>query len=629
MTNVRVANLARQQISPWRLSLAIADGAFAAVATLIGPTLYYNGTVPPDLWDALQGTVLLTAGIVVIANIFFGLYRQVWKYAGVETALAIVLSVSIATILAAVIGKYAFAPFPIIAWVVVWLLLVLEVGATRFFWRVVRAALQRITANGHSDVATKRVLLYGAGDLGCAVVQMSERGCCPQYDIVGFVDDAPSKRRAFLRGIRVQGTGADLKRLIGDLDVHEVIITIDRLPREKLGSIVATCREAGVTTKIMPSLLEMMGMETPFPRDINTEDLLGRETSVASTTLRRDYIKGKTVLVTGAGGSIGSDLCRQICRYGPAKLILLGRGENRIHWVYLRLQHYWDNIEIVPIVCNVTNAQHVDAILAQHRPHVIFHAAAHKHVYLMESVPAEAARNNVIGTRSIALAAERHGVERFIFISTDKAVNPGNIMGATKRTCELLITGRPYNGTVFSCVRFGNVLGSEGSVVQIFERQWQNGEPLTITHPDVTRYFMSIPEACLLVLQAGAIGNHGDTFLLNMGSPVKIRKLAEDFIRLKGGDPSDPGVIATIGLRPGEKLHEALTYDDEGLLPTEDENIMCIQSNGNCHPFPELVHALDELAAAADAQDDEQVSIILNTLTGNHLLCRETDDAST
>jgi len=484
---------------------------------------------------------------------------------------------------------------------------------------VYRLESQKLHRSEDGDAKVKRVLIYGAGAFGSSVAQMFGRLNYHNYKVVGFIDNDPRKCGVYIRGLRVLGNGAQLKEVVAKHQIDEVIVAITNIKKETLHGIFLQCREAGVQTKIMPSLLEIMQDRPHLPRDINVEDLLGRDISVTSIDLHKSYIRDKTVLVTGAGGSIGSELSRQICNYKPKHLILLGRGENRIHWIYLQLKDRHPDIDITPSVENITVRSAMESVFDTHRPDIVFHTAAHKHVYLMEYVPAEAVRNNILGTQLLAEVAERYNVERFVFVSTDKAVEPNSVMGATKRVCELMLAQRPYVGTSHVCVRFGNVLGSDGSVLEIFKRQWHSGLPLTITDPEATRYFMSIAESSFLVLQAGALGNHSDTFVLNMGTPVSIKRLAEEFIILNGGNPHDKDATKVIGLYPGEKLHEGLTYHHEELLPTEDENIMRVESAERAPSLDQLEEYLRELQKAAETDDNEAALRILTELTGNNL----------
>jgi FlaA1/EpsC-like NDP-sugar epimerase len=611
------------KINLWRVGLGALDTAIVATAAFVAITLYYNGAIPEHSWHALQTIVPIAMAMVLGFNYAFGLYNRVWKYAGLETAAAIGFSVTAALVLAALTSKLLKTPFPILVWYTTWLFALFAICGTRFAWRFIRASLG-VLSNGHANNADKtdsrrRVLIYGAGTRGSSILHLVNNQAELIYDIVGFVDDDPRKRSLQLGGYRVLGTGEELPHLAERYGADEIVIAIADLSRSQLQEILLKCRTAGVKATVMPSLLELMDGERLRPRDIDVQDLLGREAPITHVDLHQNYLQGKTVLVTGAGGSIGSELSRLICRHEPEHLILLGRGENRIHWIYLQLTTRYPHLKITPIVHNITVASSMECVFAEYKPQVVFHAAAHKHVYLMETVPAEAVRNNVLGTRQLARLAAEHGVEKFIFISTDKAVSPTSVMGATKRACELLLVNHNHAPTKFVCVRFGNVLGSEGSVLEIFKRQWKNGQPLTVTHQDATRYFMSIPEASFLVMQAGALGEHGEIFLLDMGEPVRISRLAEEFILLNGGNPHDAGAIKTIGLREGEKLHEALMYDDEDVRKTLNPHVMRVCNNCVVLDEKTIEGHLEALERAVAIDDDEETVRILNEFTGGSL----------
>lgn len=611
------------KFSPWRLALCVFDAAITAAAMFVGVTLFYSGAIPAVMWDSLQIALPITMALVIICNILFGLYNRVWKYAGTETAVAIGISTTIALGLAVLISRGAGRPLPSVVWCNTWLFCLFAMSGTRFSWRVLRPTVELLTnGQSHNDTGNgqvKRVLLYGAGERGGSLAHMIRHQAHPDYHIVGFVDDDPTKQSAYLGGYRVLGTGDELTALVEQHHVDEVVIAIADAGKSRLQEILLLCRAAKVRPTVMPSLLELMDGQRLRPREVHVEDLLGREAPVTNVALHHNYLEGKTVLVTGAGGSIGSELSRQICRHNPKHLVLLGRGENRIHWIYLQLKERYPELQITPIIHNITVTSAMEDVFARYRPEIVFHAAAHKHVYLMEPVPTEAARNNVLGTRDLARLASEYDVEKFVFISTDKAVSPTSVMGATKRACELLLINRPRTKTEFICVRFGNVLGSEGSVLEIFKRQWKNGEPLTVTHEEATRYFMSIPEASFLVMQAGALGRHGEVFLLDMGDPVRIKKLAEEFISLHGGNPYDPKAIKLTGLREGEKLHEALVYDTENLAPTANPHVIKINNPSNSLTYEAVQDYLHALTLAVKANDDAEALRVLNELTGGSL----------
>jgi len=614
------------RVGPYRVILAVVDATAVAVLLLLAAVAHFYGKIPSDVWDRLQTTIPLAAACLVGSNVFFGLYNRIWRYATAETAVAIGVSVTTSQVAAALVGKWATGALPIPVWATAWLGTLIVIGAVRFAWRFLRPYLR--PAGEASNDARKRVIIYGAGDSGYILMRQFRKEGNGKYELVGFVDDDPAIHGAIVGYMRVLGGGKDLPSLVAQHRVTEVILAMPSAGREEFRRAYAFCREAKIPVRVLPSLLEMM--EEPSLRQVRPmriEDLLGRDLALEEIRLHENYLADKTVLITGAGGSIGSELARQVCRHSPRRVILLGRGENRIHWIYLQLSQLYPEIDILPVIANVTVASSIEKILDTFRPEIIIHAAAHKHVYLMEHVPVEAVRNNVLGTEQLAALAEKYGVERFIVISTDKAAAPTNVMGATKRMVEMICTQRPYAGTDFICVRFGNVLGSEGSVLEIFKRQWEQSQPLTVTHPETTRYFMSIPEACFLALQSGAIGQHSSICLLRMGHPVRILDLAKEFITLQGGDPDLPGTICFTQLRPGERLHETLVDLGDDVKPTQDSQIDQVVINGRSVPWQEVQEQLSLLAAAVEAEDEEGACRILSEATNGQVspencLCR-------
>jgi FlaA1/EpsC-like NDP-sugar epimerase len=582
---------------------------------------YFSGNMPVRVWQILQTTIPVAVLSLILTNYAFGLYNRVWAFATAETAVSIAASVSASQVAAALICRFLVGPLPILVWCTALLAELFSVGVPRMTWRLVRTKLRPDDRPcDETNGRPRRVLVYGAGEHGHMLMGHLKREYIGHYVPVGFVDDDPAKLGMIVGRARVLGTGEDLPRLVVEHQVDEVILAMPSADSKAIRHAYDFCRQAEVQVRILPNLLE--GLEEPFNRrlrGINVDDLLGRSLSLTDISLHENYMAGKTVLITGAGGSIGRELASQVCRYGPKRVVLFGRGENRIHWIYLRLARLHPEIDVVAFVGDIKFPSTVDTALDLYRPEVVIHAAAHKHVYLMEAVPVEAARNNVLATASLAEAAERFGVERFVFISTDKAASPCTVMGATKRFSEIVLKSRPFTGTTFVCVRFGNVLGSDGSVLEIFKRQWESRQPLTVTDRDATRYFMSIPEACFLVLQAGAIGRHGETFLLDMGEPVRIMDLARDFIALQGGDPDESGAIEIVGMRQGEKTHEVLTSPYETLSPSGDSHMSRVETeNGHLSP-EELTAYLGQLRDCVDEEDPIGVCDLLSEITSASL----------
>lgn len=583
---------------PWhKLLLPLIDAVLVNVALLLALWLRFEGDIPAVWWDAYREVALLLTPWVLLAAWIFGLYHRVWEFARGEAVVAITLAVSIGMAVGwIVLGLAAPGHISRSILAMTWLFALLFIGGSRFTWRQIRRYLRSSHESGNDE--RRRVLVYGAGHSGSSVVRHADLSPSLPYDIVGFIDDDPALRGMIVAGHRVLGAGVDLPRLVERHNIHTVIIAAPSASGDEVRRMLGHVRASGAEVTRLPRLLETVAGRVTIAdaRRVELQDLLGRDLADVDLSLDPDYIGGRRVLVTGAGGSIGSEICRQLCRYRPAELVLLGRGENRIHAVYKTLAADYPEIPLHPVICNFTNEDDVARVFGQHRPQVVFHAGAHKHVYLMQSHPTEAVRNNVIGTAVVARQASAAGVERFVAISTDKAVEPCNVMGASKRLCELLLMKLDReSATRFTVVRFGNVMGSSGSVLTIFTQQAAAGRPLTVTHREATRFFMTVEEAAFLVLQAGALGEGGDIFVLEMGEPVCIYEMAREFLVLNGRDPDEPGAIQITQLTAGEKLHEKLHSADETLEPTRSPHILRVARNGAAEP----TWSVDELLARA------------------------------
>lgn len=454
----------------------------------------------------------------------------------------------------------------------------------------------------------KKVLVVGAGSAGQAIVREMRQNPSLGISVVGFIDDDPEKQEQHFHGVPVLGGQENLDPVCRERDVAEVIIAIPSATGKQVRSIVDRCRQAGVTFKTLPGVGDLIGGNVTVQqiKDVDLDDLLGREPITLDIERIKSYLQGKRILVTGAAGSIGSEICRQLARFDPEKLILLDVAETPLFYLERELTERFPDLHLTAVIGDIRARTLLGATFDEFLPEVVFHAAAYKHVPMMEANPEAAANNNVRGTRVVADAAHQFGVKHFVMISTDKAVNPTNIMGASKRAAELYVQNLArWSRTNYVTVRFGNVLGSNGSVIPIFREQIKRGGPVTVTHPEVIRYFMTIPEAAQLVLQAGSMGKGGEIFLLDMGEPVKILTLAEEMIRLSGFRPYEDIDISFSGLRPGEKLYEELLLAGEGIRPTCHPKIMVAQATPR--DWYALNRQLDELYLATQQADTDRI----------------------
>jgi FlaA1/EpsC-like NDP-sugar epimerase len=562
------------------------DIVVLALAFAVAFLLRFDGMPPHQMVKRLLFLLPYVVGLQFAVLYAFGVPRYAWRFVGLREAATVAQGMAVAaavfTVARVISGanmdtfgwlQYALMPYGVI--LIDMVVAFLGVVGVRVMWRLWTERKDRRRRMLRAP-AQSRTLLIGAGSAGVAVAR--EIGRHPDLGMVavGFIDDDPKKRDAVIHGVRVLGTSADIHRLVAEHAPDQVVITIASASGADIRRIVELTEAAGIAAKIIPGLHEILDgrVELSRIRPVSIEDLLGREAVELDLELVRGFIAGRRVLVTGAGGSIGSELCRQVARLGPARLVLLERAEPSLFAVQQEMLADFPNIEITSTLACVCDADRVDEIMTRHAPHVVFHAAAHKHVPLMEDNPGEALKNNVLGTQMVAEASAAHGVETFVMVSTDKAVNPTSVMGASKRVAELVIQGLARTSkTRFVGVRFGNVLGSAGSVIPIFQQQIRSGGPVTVTHPEMTRYFMTIPEASQLVVQAGAMGQGGEIFVLDMGEPVRIVDLARDLIRLSGFEPDVDIPITFSGVRPGEKLFEELGFDSERMDKTRHPKI--------------------------------------------------------
>ncbi len=512
--------------------------------------------------------------IIVTAIVFywFRLYSSLWTYAGAPELINITFACALSALtqmtVMVLFGVQMPRSYYILYGVALWMLVFLS----RFSYRGIRTLIKR----QESGAATSKVMIVGAGAAGNLLVKEIRNSNHVSKRVVCIIDDDKSKEGSYLHGVKVMGNRQNIPELVKQCRIDEIIIAMPSAPAKEIKEILDVCKETGCDLKRLPGVYQLVNGEVGISKlkEVDVNDLLGREPVKVDLSAIMDYVAGKVVLVTGGGGSIGSEICRQVAGHNPKMLVLVDIYENTTYDIQNELKNRFPDLNLVVLIASVRNTKRMDMIFETYRPDIVYHAAAHKHVPLMEDSPNEAVKNNVLGTWKVVQAADKWKVKRFVMISTDKAVNPTNIMGATKRICEMII--QTYNSrsrTEFVAVRFGNVLGSNGSVIPLFKRQIEQGGPVTVTHPDIIRYFMTIPEAVSLVLQAGAYAKGGEIFVLDMGEPVKIADLARNLILLSGHKPGEDIQIIYTGLRPGEKLYEEMLMHEEGLQDTENKLI--------------------------------------------------------
>jgi len=559
-----------------RLLVLLVDIVLIAAAFTLAFLLRFDLRLPQQRLEFYELGLMVVLVVKPLIFAWFGTYRTMWRYASLQDALELAKITLVSSIASTfvILFLWEFAPYPRSVFILDGVLLFLLVASSRLAWRIVRERCL-LTVKPHG----KRTIIVGAGDAGNLLMKELHRHPDVDYQVVGFVDDDPGKQGLTLGGVPVLGDTKKLPALISKHEVREVIIAVPSAHKKFIRQMVSCCKESGVQFKTLPGISDIVDGRVSISqiKNVDIEDLLGRDQIQLDQEGIRSYLAGKRVLVSGAAGSIGSEICRQVCQYGPAKLVLLDSAETPLYQIERELSSDFPELRIIPVIADVRQRERVSLLFDSLLPQVVFHAAAYKHVPMMEYNPMEAVSNNVGGTVSLADAADACGVENFVMVSTDKAVNPTNVMGASKRAAELYVQAlAQHSRTCFTTVRFGNVLGSNGSVIPLFKEQIMKGGPVTVTDPRVIRYFMTIPEACQLVLQAGCLGCGGDIFVLDMGEPVRILDLAEELIRLSGLTPYEDIDIVFSGLRPGEKLFEELLVAGEGVLPTSHEKICVV-----------------------------------------------------
>jgi FlaA1/EpsC-like NDP-sugar epimerase len=561
-----------------RFIVFFCDVTLVCAALIFSFLLRFDFRIPVEVQAHLWDCLLVVAVLQPLTFAALGFYRSLWSYASLQDAVAILKGVTLASALSvfAVLYMRPFAPVPHSIFILDWFFLFGLICSSRLAWRMYRENFVKPRINMGS-----RTLIVGAGEAGSRLLKEIHRQAVASYNVIGFVDDDPAKKGMWLHGVPVLGNILHLPALVREHVIEDVIIAMPSTGKSVIRKVPHICRQARVRFKTLPSIAELIDGTISISqiKDVEIEDLLGREPVVLDEQGISDYLTGKKVLVSGAAGSIGSEICRQVARFSPLKLILFENAETPLYHIENELVAAFPHLRVIPVIGDVKDGAKVMTVFNEFLPEVVFHAAAYKHVPLMEYNPVEAVTNNIYGTKVMADAARRFGIRDFVMISTDKAVNPTSVMGASKRVAELYVQAlAERSATRFATVRFGNVLGSNGSVIPMFKEQIRNGGPITVTDPEVRRYFMTIPEASQLVLQAGCICGGGEIFVLDMGEPLSILKLAEELIRLSGLVPYEDIDITFTGLRPGEKLFEEINLEGEGIMPTAHEKIKVLSS---------------------------------------------------
>ena len=560
------------------------DIIILAIVNILAYLIRFDGQIPGWAFNVFIFSIFPIIVLKLITFYNFNLYRGMWRYTGIVDLgnIFFACSVSSGLIILAILFFFRFEGFSRGVFIIDYLLTFILIGAFRLAIRIfLNRGFDFKSLFVKSSNAKRNIVIIGAGDAGEKLAREIINNKNLEYGLVGFIDDNIHKKGLLIHGIPILGTTTDIKRIVLESEVGEAVIAIPSASGEKIKKILKLCEEANIKTRTIPGLGELFGETISIKkiRDISYNDILRREPVNLDVQLIERFIRGKSVLITGAGGSIGSELCRKVMKFNVGRLILFERNDTNLHEIKHEIENSYKDIPVVSILGSITDKKKVEKVFSDYRIDLVFHAAAYKHVPLMEDEPIEAIKNNVFGTKTVVDISLKHNVEKFVLVSTDKAVKPVNVMGATKRLAEIYVQSLSNsNKCDFLTVRFGNVVGSSGSVIPLFLRQIENGGPVTVTDAKATRFFMTIPEAASLILQAAAMGKGSEIFMLDMGEPVKVLDLAHDLIRLHGKAPDVDIDIEFIGLRPGEKLYEELLVEGEGIVPTDHPKIMVKRS---------------------------------------------------
>lgn len=593
------------------VALLLTDMVIVSIVPFLALYVRFEGVLDSSYFQKLMYCVPMILVVRISVFYVFGLYNRLWRYASINELLVIFGAVSVSSALLTIYDYFYGASLPRSIHFLSWFFNIAFIGASRLVVRIMHYLRKK------QDEQCTKVLVIGAGDAGAMIAREIQQRYFNSKKIIGFIDDDTYKHSQRIFGVKVLGSRQDIPRIVNKYEIDEIIIAMPSVRGSVIRSVINECKSTKAQVKILPGIYESTNgtIDVQKLRSVEVEDLLGRDPVKLDLVGIAKYLKDKRVLITGAGGSIGSELCRQIAKMSPNSLYLLGKGENSIYEIDRELRDNYPELYVEPIIADVRDEERINLIFSEVKPQVVFHAAAHKHVPLMEAQPLEAVKNNIFGTQNVVEASSRYNVERFVMISTDKAVNPTSVMGATKRVAELIIQRYSVTSkTKFVAVRFGNVLGSRGSVIPLFKKQIARGGPVTITHPEMQRYFMTIPEASQLVLQAGAMAKGGEVFVLDMEEPVKIIDMACDLIELSGLIPHKDIKIKFTGLRPGEKLFEELLTSEEGMSSTKHDKIYI--ANLNAINEESLMSGLLKLRKQVNSEDIIQM---LGTLVPTYL----------
>ena len=618
--------------------LILADMVLLAISYLLAYVVRFEAHIGANELLVIKQTIVPVVLCKLSVFYFFNLYRGMWRYTGIVDLLNVIKAVvvSFLFIITVILMLSRFQGFSRSVFIIDALFSLILIAGTRLVIRLLLSTtIFSLNKNGINSNEHKKMIIIGAGDAGEKVVREIYDNPKMKYRIVGFVDDDKNKVGKQIHGIKVLGSIDELKKIVKNEGVDEILIAVPSAVGKEMRRIVETCDLTRILYKTLPGMGEIIDGKISIKaiRDISYKDLLGRHPVQLENDKISEFLKNKCVLITGAGGSIGSELCRQICKYGPSLVVLFDAGESNLYSIQMELKHVVTYLKYRAVLGRIQDKALVDDVFRKYRPDVVFHAAAYKHVPLVERNPWEAVYSNIVGTNTLVEEAIAHKVDRFVLVSTDKAVRPTNVMGASKRVAEKIVHAHKSGQTKFMAVRFGNVIGSSGSVIPLYRHQIKKGGPVTVTHPEITRFFMTIEESAQLILQAFTMGEGGEIFILEMGTPVKIVDMARDLIRLSGKEPDTDIEIKFIGLRPGEKLYEELITEGEGIVKTEHEKILVLKNNvptkvrtlqeSEFNNLSYLEEKIRELKALADTHDARGIKAKLKEVVPEYAMSED------